>query len=45
MSNPFKLAIPEALSRRASEIYAEEKEIPDTPMVEYKHHSLLNEVS
>lgn len=44
-TNPFKVAIPDALSRRASEIYSEEKEIPDTPMIEHKHISLINDFS
>jgi len=45
MSNPFKVAVPDALSRRASEIYSEEKEVPDTPMVEYRHQSFMGDHS
>jgi hypothetical protein len=40
-ANTFKVAVPDALSRRVSEILSE-KEVPDTPMVEYKHISFMN---
>jgi len=32
-------------SRRASENYAEEKEVPDTPMIEHKHVSVVQDFS
>jgi hypothetical protein len=39
------VAVHDTLSIRASEIYSEDKEIPDTPMIEHKHISLTQELS
>lgn len=48
MSNPFKVIAPQPpLSRRASEILSDhersDRQPPDTPMMEYKHISFIND--
>ncbi|CDW88896.1 wee1-like protein kinase 2 [Stylonychia lemnae] len=45
MSNPFKMVAAQSRLRRMSEYSIDEKEVPDTPMVEYRHSSYLNDTS